>query len=369
MITRTFHPIGQGAFYSERIGDKTIVYDCGVWNRKDDKLRAEKIVNAAFPNQQPIFILFISHFDFDHVSQIHLLVNSYKVDNIVMPLLDADEKLLITNYLAVNGLDEIAQLVSDPEGFANQYELAIYQVENGEPPNDPNDNIDRPTIDLDLPPTGLERDNHKVLQIKSGARIIAQKRVGLGWVWVPFNFKSISRAPELIKELQLAKIDITKLNDAHYVQSNLNAINSAYHSIEGNINQNSMFLYSGPEVNKQSKLMLEYIDPFYFTWRVRHQSPACVYTGDGDLNHVDISLVYKEYWENVGTVQIPHHGSKHDFNLTPFIGGRLFCPISFGDNNTYGHPAGGVLQYLLENKNYPILVTERASSIFMQNWH
>lgn len=29
MIERIFYPVGQGAFYVEKHGDKNIVYDCG----------------------------------------------------------------------------------------------------------------------------------------------------------------------------------------------------------------------------------------------------------------------------------------------------------------------------------------------------
>ena len=66
-IKRIFHPIGQGAFYSERHENLNIVYDCGNW--KNTK-QATKIVQSAFKKDEVIDILFISHFDYDHVSSI-----------------------------------------------------------------------------------------------------------------------------------------------------------------------------------------------------------------------------------------------------------------------------------------------------------
>jgi len=64
LIERIFHPIGQGAFYSERHKNFNIVYDCGNW--KNTKL-ADKVVKQAFLKDEVIDILFISlHFPKNH---------------------------------------------------------------------------------------------------------------------------------------------------------------------------------------------------------------------------------------------------------------------------------------------------------------
>ena len=44
MIQRTFHPVGQGAFYSERHENYNIVYDCGSVNVSKGK----KVVSQSF---------------------------------------------------------------------------------------------------------------------------------------------------------------------------------------------------------------------------------------------------------------------------------------------------------------------------------
>ena len=71
-ITRIFHPVGQGAFYSERhtIGNENfnIVYDCGSLSSKIDSVVQD------FADQNEIDVLFISHFDQDHVNKIKLLL-------------------------------------------------------------------------------------------------------------------------------------------------------------------------------------------------------------------------------------------------------------------------------------------------------
>jgi hypothetical protein len=59
MIVRTFHPIGQGAFYSERNEKFNMVYDCGEWK---DSNYANKVVKQSFGTTDTIDLLFISHF-------------------------------------------------------------------------------------------------------------------------------------------------------------------------------------------------------------------------------------------------------------------------------------------------------------------
>lgn len=62
-IIRTFHPVGQGAFYSESFYDVdgfryNVVYDCGV-NDLDD--RRKKIVRNSFSKEDTIdFFVYFS---------------------------------------------------------------------------------------------------------------------------------------------------------------------------------------------------------------------------------------------------------------------------------------------------------------------
>ena len=71
-IKRIFHPIGQGAFYSERHIGFNVVFDCGYWRRSK---KAGNLVKQSFLQTDSIDILFISHYDFDHISQIETLKN------------------------------------------------------------------------------------------------------------------------------------------------------------------------------------------------------------------------------------------------------------------------------------------------------
>ena len=62
VISRIFHPIGQGAFYAELHSGFNIVYDCGNWKKTT---LSGNVVGQSFTADDVIDILFISHFDWD----------------------------------------------------------------------------------------------------------------------------------------------------------------------------------------------------------------------------------------------------------------------------------------------------------------
>lgn len=83
---RQFNPVGQGGFYEELFDDIydypkaarifRTVYDCGSFNER----RLYDIINSK--GNGNIDILFISHFDYDHVGGIPHLCAKNKINNI-----------------------------------------------------------------------------------------------------------------------------------------------------------------------------------------------------------------------------------------------------------------------------------------------
>ncbi|WP_025079212.1 hypothetical protein, partial [Prevotella fusca] len=154
----------------------------------------------------------------------------------------------------------------------------------------------------------------------------------------------------------------------------IDKLKSIYKDFDENINLNSMFLYSGPEKETSNEIYQVYQRYFkdkfcskqlYYKYML-YKRPACLYTGDGDLNFVDVQSVYKDYWHFIGTIQIPHHGSLSSFNENILFNRPFFCPISVGKNNSYGHPSQEVISRMLQYKSYPILVTEDVDSTFVE---
>lgn len=128
-----------------------------------------------------------------------------------------------------------------------------------------------------------------------------------------------------------------------------------------------MFLYSGP--TKENIERNSYHFNNYLCFPLCHyfniNNIGCIYTGDGDLNVVDIFSVYSKYMNKVGTIQIPHHGDASSFNTQTFTKGHHICPISFGTDNIYGHPSPYVIDKLLDTGNIPVFITQNTSDMLI----
>ena len=95
-VTRFIHPVGQGAFYSERIEHEdhtyNIVYDCGYGNKKKTPKRLEREIASYYKNDDVIDVLFISHFDNDHINGINELKrHTSMIRNIIVPLIEEED--------------------------------------------------------------------------------------------------------------------------------------------------------------------------------------------------------------------------------------------------------------------------------------
>ena len=76
---------------------------------------------------------------------------------------------------------------------------------------------------------------------------------------------------------------------------------------------------------------------------------------------------YAAVWDHIGTMQLPHHGSVESFDVDTYPVDRQYIfPVSFGTYNTYGHPSGKVLAYLMMCDCCIQMVTEMANSRYMQ---
>ena len=366
MIQRTFHPVGQGAFYSERHENYNIVYDCGSVNVSKGK----KVVSQSFCKDEIIDILFISHFDYDHVSLIeHLKKSVKKIRLVVIPLLCDDEKILLCNIFKALEKDALVTLVENPKEFFGA-ETHIIRVK----PSSEEEINSKGKTDKDTPSIIFLNNINKDLEISSGTLIAIEEHSD--WIFIPSNHEYKDRSKEFLDNLKDDEIEKLKSSEHIFDSEFRNKIKTIYKKINGNINENTLFLYSGPTPKEKSDLpylywtnklfcgfsFLESYDiPFLEQNRV-----ACLYTGDGDLNKTKVKDIYKKYWKLIKTIQIPHHGSLYSFVENVLESSYFFCPISVGKNNSYGHPSTKVISEILSHKSYPIYVTEDIDSIFIE---
>ena len=132
------HSVGQGGFFTGKIvyqacenidsGNKgksklrgnsrtekldsafRFVYDCGS-SRNIKKL--EKEINSAFKKDECIDLLFISHFDNDHVNGLKHLLNRCHVETVVLPYLENYEKILFTAEAILGASKDQARFAVD----------------------------------------------------------------------------------------------------------------------------------------------------------------------------------------------------------------------------------------------------------------
>ena len=374
-IVRTFHPVGQGAFFSERfqiwkpkIETHNIVYDCGVCYMKEKQ--AVHVVKQAFAGKDEIDYLFISHLDYDHVSLTYAILP--RVKNIVLPLVSKEELIIAMMFY----------VVSEESGAAMLFREIINRIEN--------DNRRNSVIFVgDLEYRSSEGGTQNVLASGTGI----EPQWDYDWVLIPHNVKYHSRRQKLIDELdklihekefvkeivgqglkpfKTAEELIEKLNERDFagkvlVMPNLRkTIRRAYASIEGGTNENSLLLYSGPK-RGVTRYVIEFCMPERPWGDCWIAQAACLYTGDSICDMADWKKKYSAVWDHVGTIQLPHHGSVESFDVDSYpIDRQYIFPVSFGTYNTYGHPSGRVLAYLMMCDCCIQMVTEMANSRYMQ---
>lgn len=105
-LKRTFHPVGQGAFFTEQFYDDAmehvlynVVYDCGS-KSPGIRIQMERDIRNSFYDKKTIDVLFLSHFDDDHVNYVKYLKNHGCLEGtrIFIPMIEAEEWLGIRPY-------------------------------------------------------------------------------------------------------------------------------------------------------------------------------------------------------------------------------------------------------------------------------
>ena len=376
-MQRTFYPVGQGGFYSESFKTENnnfnVVYDCGSLSKGVDK-----VVSNSFDKNEDVDILFISHFDSDHVNKIDILKNSVgKIKTVIMPLLSEEDKnfsLVVYKELG-NEYKNSLDILNNPKEFFGSETKIIWVREVVESRDEES-----------------SQEINDIAEIEDGAEIKSGENINFSlkgqkfWIYKPYNYKNKIRCNELIKKFRENNISIKDLKDVDYVSNHIKEIRKCYKEVEGGINQNSLVLYSNLIKDKYSAACIDYIymgkdlnfysfwhDYFYFL--KNRFDLGCIYTGDVHLKTIVNDFKNKikgcKCYLPVNTIQVPHHGSKNGFDINffnDFSEGRrrIISPISFGLSNSYGHPSSMVIKQLTLEHHLPVYVTNDKRDLFTQ---
>lgn len=403
-MIRTFHPVGQGAFYSEEFLDENekcifrAVYDCGSLkycklqnNSNGSCLKRQHIENRvrdAFSDDHGIDVLFISHLDDDHVNLIPCLeaFQRRRIRRVILPLLTVEERYMLTGHYLIRSRSRrisgvLNSIINSPEEyFGNNTKVTFVRPTDGE----------RSVVENEMGEDGVGIDD-----LQQEVPSLTEILIGNGssdneqmprWLLIPYNHKP-ERYSDLKDELEnvLGKgFQIENLKDPDFVIKNLKDLRRCYKVLQDGINRNSMALYSGPRDGACS-IIGEVVDgsiwgrycpcdQFAEYWLDRvlrleqssifHGCPGCLYTGDISLDDADLMMAFERYVRNIGMVQLPHHGSLDSFGAGNLpIEGRV-CVVTYGERNWFGHPAFSVKRAVVQNGGLWVDVTETAESRF-----
>lgn len=359
-MERIFHPIGHGAFYTERFYENnfdkpsfTVVYDCG--SKTPSILQNE--IDITFRNYDVIDLFFVSHFHNDHICGVEYLLKSKQctIGRFVIPVITEDIfiEAYLYNYIKT----------SDSHCFANEFLTRCYNggnddklvtvdsfedSRNGQIINfrnlEVNDIVSATGVVEIHNPTRVKKDN---------------------WLYIPYNVNN-NRA-KLISAIKahpdFQGVVVDGVVDSELLSNKLNSLGldrctNIYEEIFGEYhNKYSMPVFSGIDCSSVGKCYKECHKHGDFP-SFCHTN--CLYMGDYDAKNQDnynaLAKFYEHYWDRIGLIQVPHHGSKFNSDEKLYKP-KKFCIIS-AKNCSSKHPDQMTINSIRSTGSIHMIVTE-----------
>lgn len=357
-MIRSFLPVGQGAFYTEQFENGVnVVYDCG---SSTSRSAIERQIECTFDEGEEIQAVFISHLHEDHINGLPYLLSRCHVKALYLPFL-TDEEILLTRLIArlENTESEFfSEMLVDPYTAVQKYTSSA--------------DLPTPDVFYVMPVDSNRRVSANITAIPSGK---ALSSISDNWIYVPYNFQNTRRSKSFFRGLSKNGYDKKTLQSYletsdifSYDWSDIRRIYQKY--APGSLNSNSLVIYSGPSLPGDSG-----ITPYHFfmpdlsdpqSGRRNGFPCGCLFLGDYDAGTREswdgLTDHLTDYMPNIGTIQVPHHGSMHNYN-EELSCGKYILIISAGYQNKYKHPHTKVLKDMLMKKVVHFWVTEQTGSM------
>lgn len=283
---RILCPVGQGGFDVERIGDFTVAYDCG--SVSSPNMVENCIDHLSKCVWDHLDILFISHFDNDHVNSIRYLLKTIRVKKVVTSLIPHD--LRVAYDLFTNG------------GYSAI--ISIVRSFNGE---------------ILLEEVGWENENRRYVNATDS----------FIWEWIAKSMMEPGDFSKVREQLEQNGVDLHRLDDIKHLEDKRKEVNSAFKKVFGAKGPNTKGLIVLSQ-NRQGVLIKDatvykgcarFIYCGAHTDDVAYNKSSCLYVGDADLKNKRFKTRVEDFInanlceEKLLLMQIPHHGSRENIGV------------------------------------------------------
>ena len=343
-LTRTIHPVGQGAFYSELFSDErysepllTAVYDCGGY---DTQLKQQ------IDTIQQLGIVFISHFHNDHIKGLQYLLEKNPYAYVILPAVSHYRFVvdLIYNYLHTGSISSASIM----------FMLSVVPYLSEKATTNGSLQIGR------VAKNGLKTAK-RIITVPSGGHFCVY--TSFHWIYDAFyNEENISKEKELIKSLsdiipslKAVSLDNDDYRDPSWYRNFLLPELSAVASRQIEITRIFADIF-GDSHNSYSMVVHSHSEKNVV------KNSDCLFTGDTESSATHEAL-FRKILPHPHYIQVPHHGSDKNHNPNYYFR-RQIAFMSVGYNNGLHHPGGKTVMDLTKICPYIHITTEYLKTKF-----
>lgn len=387
-VSRRQLPIGQGCFHTARVGfgekdnrpSLNYIYDCG----STDRAALKEAVQVFATSTDQIAALFVSHLDDDHVCGLDQLLATVPVQSVYIPYVD--QALILIELLEAerNGAvsASLIEAMIEPETwFGRRGVRRVVRVLPGGSASP-----DLPITEGPMPDGGvihlkewpapprpikprIDGSRAALLQMEVGASLLMFSGPQmLDWILHPYVDPAPNERRDAFKRavrsalglLPRERLSSSRISDAMRDVQQRRALKRCYEEITPSgaswaHNRVSMSLYAVPSGRRSVLAQQTRYVSCDHTWPIfrsfHNNALGWIGTGDAMLSRDSIRrpwrAAYNAFESQIGTLLLPHHGSRHNFHeeILDFPGLNL-CVASAGNPSPYGHPNRAVVDQI-----------------------
>ena len=410
MMKRSFLPIGHGGFCVERfIEGLTVIYDCGT--KAPTRVDIANIISKEFSKGSPIDVLFVSHFHQDHINGIERLLKRCQVKRIVLPLISPQDQILcyfagqldgtsggfcqnlllrpIATIHALSPMTQVEVVASQSQSFQSAFGLnldssfadASLLESLGVEPLVEEATLSSTQQNSQMDERASSKDTADIVRVSASGTKLDLNNKAPGWCYIPYNYEYRERRSRLLRRLEQEGLNAIRIRkalatgDKAVISKTRKAYAHATRRPASSCNFHTMTLYSGPENGSNCCQYVSGCEQLsdgsgsspLRDELIRYRPAGCLHFGDFEANESnggngawdEFINAYKVVWPSaIGCVQMPHHGSRHNWRSELMQPDAVFASQARGVH----HPSPTALVELINNHKSVVIATEAQSS-------